>query len=416
MYSNFYTKFFLLSLLIKNLIESLLDKKNYEHIKKNRDFVPVPFASKISLIEHQKAADYTCEKINTNRIFHFIDLLFFLGWTLGGGIEALNQFSINFGKSETITGIIFLGLLGLISSLLSLPQSLYFTFILEEKYGFNKTTWKIFISDLVKGAILAVLIGGPLAYTILVIMEKLGTLWWLYAFLFLSAFQLLLIFLYPSFIAPLFNKFQELPNGVIKEKIIALLTRTGFKSSGIFIMDASKRSGHGNAYFTGFGTNKRVVFFDTLLNSLEADEIESVLAHELGHMKKKHILKGMIKGFIFSFLGFMILGILKNNPAFFIGHGVLTVTNATALTLFSFVIGVYTFLLTPLNSWLSRKNEFEADEFASQNASAAKLISALIKMYKDNASTLTPDPTYSQFYFSHPPALERVAFLEKFKT
>jgi STE24 endopeptidase len=247
-------------------------------------------------------------------------------------------------------------------------------------------------------------------------MEKLGTLWWLYAFLFLSAFQLLLIFLYPSFIAPLFNKFQELPNGVIKEKIIALLTRTGFKSSGIFIMDASKRSGHGNAYFTGFGTNKRVVFFDTLLNSLEADEIESVLAHELGHMKKKHILKGMIKGFIFSFLGFMILGILKNNPAFFIGHGVLTVTNATALTLFSFVIGVYTFLLTPLNSWLSRKNEFEADEFASQNASAAKLISALIKMYKDNASTLTPDPTYSQFYFSHPPALERVAFLEKFKT
>jgi STE24 endopeptidase len=247
-------------------------------------------------------------------------------------------------------------------------------------------------------------------------MEKLGPLWWLYAFIFLSTIQILLIFIYPTFIAPIFNKFQELPEGPVKEKILALLSRCGFKSSGIFVMDASKRSGHGNAYFTGFGKNKRIVFFDTLLNSLDNEEVEAILAHELGHMKKNHILKSIIKSFIFSFVGFMILGILKNNVNFFIGHGVLTITNASILVLFSMVSGVYTFLLTPINSWLSRKNEYEADQFASENASAKKLISALVKMYKENASTLTPDPTYSKFYFSHPPASERVAFLEKFKT
>jgi STE24 endopeptidase len=416
MYSNFYTKIFLLSLLIKNLIESLLDKKNYEHIKKNRNLVPTPFALTISLAEHQKAADYSCAKINANRIFHLFDLLVFLGWTLGGGIEAVNHISISCGKSDTITGLIFFGILGLISSLLSLPHSLYFTFVLEEKYGFNKTTWKIFIADLVKGAMLAIILGGPIAYVILVIMEKLGNLWWLYAFSFLSIVQILLVFIFPTFIAPLFNKFSELSEGKVKEKVLALISRCGFKASGIFVMDASKRSGHGNAYFTGFGKTKRVVFFDTLLTSLDPEEVEAILAHELGHMKKKHILKGMIKGFILSFLGFLILGILKNNTAFFIGHGVLTITNATVLTLFSMVSGVYTFLLTPINSWLSRKNEYEADEFAAENASASKLISALVKMYKDNASTLTPDPTYSKFYFSHPPAIERVAFLEKFKT
>jgi STE24 endopeptidase len=416
MYSNIYTKIFLLSLLIKNLIESLLDKKNYEHIKKNRNTVPASFASKITLADHQKAADYSCSKINANRVFHLIDLLVFLGLTLGGGIEALNQFASNWGTNETITGLIFLGLLILVTTIFSLPQSIYFTFVLEEKYGFNKTTWKIFIADLFKGALLTFVLGAPIAYAILSIMEKLGSYWWLYAFLFLTAVQLLLVFIYPTFIAPIFNKFSELPEGIVKEKIISLLTRCGFKSSGLFVMDASKRSGHGNAYFTGFGKTKRVVFFDTLLNTLEPEEVESILAHELGHMKKKHILKAMIKGFVFSFIGLYILGVLKNNPAFFIGHGVLTVTNATALALFSMVSGVYTFLLTPINSWLSRKNEYEADEFASQNASANKLISALVKMYKDNASTLTPDPTYSKFYFSHPPALERVAFLEKFKT
>jgi STE24 endopeptidase len=304
----------------------------------------------------------------------------------------------------------------MINGLLSLPQSLYFTFVIEEKYGFNKTTAKTFVMDLLKGTMLVVLLGGPIVYAILIIMEKLGFWWWLYAFFFLAITQLLLVFIYPTFIAPLFNKFQELPEGLLRTKIMELLTRIGFQSSGIFVMDASKRSGHGNAYFTGFGKNKRIVFYDTLINSLEVEEVESVLAHELGHMKKKHILKAIIKGLVFSLIGFMILGFLKNVPGFFIGHGVLTITNASALILFTMVSGVYTFLITPINSWLSRKNEYEADEFAAIHASSKKLISALVKMYKDNASTLTPDPTYSKFYFSHPPAIERVAFLEKFKT
>ena len=222
MYSNFYTKFFLIALLIKNLAESLLDKKNYEHIKLNRAFVPEAFASKITLAEHQKAADYSCAKINANRVFHLIELIIFLIWTLGGGIEALNLFCTNLGRSETDTGLIFIGLIIFISSFLSLPQSLYFTFVIEEKYGFNKTTWKTFITDMLKGALLAIIMGGPILYAILKIMEKSGPWWWLYAFSFLAIVQILLIFIYPTFIAPLFNKFTELPEGEVKEKILSL--------------------------------------------------------------------------------------------------------------------------------------------------------------------------------------------------
>ena len=296
--------------------------------------------------------------------------------------------------------------------ILSLPQTLYTTFVIEEKYGFNKTTWKTFVSDMVKGLILSVVLGAPIIYSILWIMERLGSAWWVYAFVFLTVVQLLIVFIYPTFIAPVFNKFSLLEDGEVKTKIVDLLTRCGFKSSGLFVMDASKRSGHGNAYFTGFGKNKRIVFFDTLLSSLDAEEVEAVLAHELGHMKKKHVLKGMIKGIFFSFIAFAILGYLRNNTAFFNGHGVQTITDYMALTLFSMVAGVYTFLLTPISSYTSRKHEYEADQFASENAKASKLISALIKMYKDNASSLTPDPLFSKFYFSHPPALERVNYLE----
>ena len=376
--------------------------------------MPAKFASQVSLADHQKAADYSVEKIKVNQVFHLFDLVVFLVWTLGGGLEALNRLAMTYGHSEISSGLIFFALLGVISSVLALPHSLYFTFVIEEKYGFNKTTWKTFIGDRIKGALLAVVLGGPIAYAILKIMEKLGNHWWVYAFVFLTAIQLLLVFIYPTFIAPLFNKFSPLEEGSVKEKILNLLARCGFKSSGLFVMDASKRSGHGNAYFTGFGKNKRVVFFDTLINSLDADEVEAVLAHELGHMKRKHILKGMIKGFILSFAGFALLGYLKNDLMFFEGHGVHTPSNYMALTLFSMVAGVYTFFLTPISSYFSRKYEYEADEFASQNAQASKLISALVKMYKDNASSLTPDPVYSKFYFSHPPALERVTYLETF--
>lgn len=411
---NIYTKLFLGALFCKSLIESILDKRNLDHIVKNRNAVPAKFASQISLADHQKAADYSAEKIKVNQYFHLFDLIVFLLWTLGGGLEVLNHIGLTFGKSEIGTGLIFFGLLAVISTLLSLPQSLYMTFVIEEKYGFNKTTWKTLLSDMGKGATLAVVLGGPIAYAVLWIMGKLGTHWWLYAFLFLSSIQLLLVFIYPTFIAPIFNKFSPLEEGEVKEKIINLLNRCGFKSSGLFVMDASKRSGHGNAYFTGFGKNKRIVFFDTLLSTLDSEEVEAVLAHELGHMKRKHIQKGMIKGFIFSFLGFALLGYFKNNLMFFEGHGVHTPSNYMALTLFSMVAGVYTFFLTPVSAYFSRRYEYEADEFASQNSKASKLISALVKMYKDNASSLTPDPVYSKFYFSHPPALERVSYLEKF--
>lgn len=413
MEASFYTKIFLIALFAKSLIESYLDKRNMDHIIKNRDAVPFKFKDQITLADHQKAADYSVEKIKASQVFHLVDLIVFLALTLGGGLELINQYAVGLSSSPLITGLIFFGILGLFSTIISLPKSLYFTFKIEEKYGFNKTTWKTFIGDILKAGALTLVLGTPIAYSILWIMSRLGDNWWIYAFIFLTAIQLLLVFIYPTFIAPIFNKFSPLEDGTVKNKILDLLARCGFKSSGLFVMDASKRSGHGNAYFTGFGKSKRIVFFDTLLTSLDADEVEAVLAHELGHMKKKHVLKMMVKGIIFSFIGFAILGYLKNNPLFFNGHGVLTVTDYMALTIFSMVAGTYTFLLTPISSYTSRKHEYEADQFASENAQAGKLITALVKMYKDNASTLTPDPLFSKFYFSHPPALERVSYLEK---
>ena len=410
--AKFFTTLFLIVLSIKSVLESVLDKRNMKHILQNRDKVPEKFAGHISLADHQKAADYSVEKIRANQVFHLIDLVVFLGLTLLGGLELINRAVMGMSDNQLIDGLYFFALLGIVTSILSLPKSLYFTFVIEEKYGFNKTTVKTFLSDMVKGALLAVILGGPIAYSILWIMERLGDKWWIYAFVFLTTVQLLLVFIYPRFIAPLFNKFSPLEEGEVKNRILNLMERCGFHSSGIFVMDASKRSGHGNAYFTGFGKNKRIVFFDTLLNSLEAEEVEAVMAHELGHMKKNHIIKGMIRSFIISFIGFALLGALKDNTAFLAGHGVHTVTNYMSLTLFSMVAGVYTFLLTPVFSWASRKYEYEADHFASENAKASKLISALVKMYKDNASTLTPDPIYSKFYFSHPPASERVRYLE----
>jgi STE24 endopeptidase len=413
MEASFYTKLFLVALFVKSLIESLLDKRNMDHIIKNRNTVPAKFQDQITLADHQKAADYSVEKIKVAQIFHFVDLVVFLVLTLAGGLELINHLAMGVNTSPIITGLIFFGIFGLIQMVLSLPQTLYTTFVIEEKYGFNKTTWKTFVSDMAKGLVLSLVLGAPIIYAILWIMERLGSAWWVYAFLFLTAVQLLIVFIYPTFIAPIFNKFSPLEEGEVKNKIIDLLARCGFKSSGLFVMDASKRSGHGNAYFTGLGKNKRIVFFDTLLSSLDAEEVEAVLAHELGHMKRKHVLKGMIKGIVLSFVGFAILGYLRNNTAFFNGHGVQTITDYMALTLFSMVAGVYTFLLTPISAYTSRKHEYEADQFASENAKASKLISALVKMYKDNASSLTPDPLFSKFYFSHPPALERVTYLEE---
>ncbi|TNF27533.1 MAG: M48 family peptidase [Deltaproteobacteria bacterium] len=406
------TKIFLLFLFSKALIEAWLDMKNRGHILAHSDEVPDKFKDQITLEDHQKAADYSIAKIKTSKFFKAIDLIVMLIWTLGGGLESLNMIVVKFSLSPITHGVVFFALFGLISMLLGLPQSIYTTFVVEEKYGFNKTTPKIFVTDMVKGLILGSIIGLPIVAGILWIMQALGDIWWVYGWAFLTIIQFFLIWLYPTVIAPMFNKFSPLEDGEVKDRVLSLLERTGFQSKGLFVMDASMRSAHGNAYFTGFGKNKRIVFFDTLIKTLEADEVESVLAHELGHFKRKHIIKQLAKGIVFSLIGFWVLGACMKSEAFFQGHGVQTMGTHLALVLFMMVSGAYTFFLTPISAWVSRKYEFEADEFASKNAKASKLISALVKMYKDNASTLTPDPVYSAFYHSHPPALIRVQFLE----
>jgi STE24 endopeptidase len=384
------------------------------HILKNRKEVPAKFAGQISLEDHQKAADYSVTKIKTSQFFNLIAYAILLGWTLGGGLDYLNTIVKGLGYSELWTGVLFFFAFSFVNSIISLPETLYKTFVIEERFGFNKTTFKLFVVDMIKGMVLALIIGTPILAGILWIMNALGEYWWAYAWAFLSVIQLLLMWIYPTFIAPLFNKFTPLEDGEVKDKILELLKRTGFESNGLFVMDASKRSGHGNAYFTGFGKNKRIVFFDTLINTLNPSEVEAVLAHELGHFKRKHVLKLMVKAFVFSFIGLFILGQLMKADWFFTGHGVNTTETYMALILFTMVSGIYTFFVTPISSWTSRKYEFEADEFAATHSEASDLINALVKMYKDNASTLTPDPAYSAFYHSHPPALIRVNFLEKF--
>lgn len=411
---TFMTKFFLAFLCLKGLIESYLDNRNKMHILKNRKEVPAKFADQISLEDHQKAADYSVTKIKATQLFNLIAYGVLLLWTLGGGLDYLNGIVKGLGYSELWTGVIFFFAFSFVNSIISLPETLYKTFVIEERFGFNKTTFKLFVVDMLKGMILALVIGTPILAGILWIMNALGEYWWAYAWAFLSVIQLLLMWIYPTFIAPIFNKFTPLEDGEVKDKILELLKRTGFESNGLFVMDASKRSGHGNAYFTGFGKNKRIVFFDTLINTLNPSEVEAVLAHELGHFKRKHVLKLMIKAFIFSFIGLFILGQLMKAEWFFTGHGVNSNETYMALILFTMVSGIYTFFVTPISSWTSRKYEFEADEFAATHSEASDLINALVKMYKDNASTLTPDPAYSAFYHSHPPALIRVNFLEKF--
>lgn len=400
-------------LVINTLTKSWLDKKNRMHIIKHSVEVPEMFAEKISIDEHQKAASYSCAKLITGHFFRLYSLFIFCGWIFLGGLEKLDIIVRSFGLSPLLTGLAFFGIFSVIGTLIDLPQSIYTTFFLEEKYGFNKTTPKTFVIDAIKGIVLSIVIGAPLLAAILGIMEYLGATWWVWAWAVLITFQLTLMWAYPRFIAPMFNKFEELPEGEVKDKVLALLERCDFTSSGLFVMDASKRSAHGNAYFTGFGKTKRIVFFDTLINTLEPIEIEAVLAHELGHFKLKHITKKMASMFLMSFLGFAVLGIASNNIVFFNAHHVSAQSNYMALVLFSLIVPVYMFFITPVMAMFSRKHEFEADDFAKKHSDANALVSALVKMHKDNASTLTPDPTYASFYYSHPPAVIRINNLLK---
>jgi STE24 endopeptidase len=406
-----FTQLFLIMFALSIGLRLWLSYRQIAHISEHRAQVPESFADKISLEEHQKAADYTTTKTRFGRWPLFYDAGLLLLWTLGGGLEWLDQSIIAMGYSQIITGITVMLAFMLISSALDLPFSLYSTFVIEEKFGFNRTTIKTFIVDLFKGLALGLIIGVPLLFIILWLMEQAGELWWIYTWAVLTCFSLLIMWIYPTLIAPIFNKFEPLEEGDTLNRIKSLLSRCGFSSNGVFVIDGSKRSSHGNAYFSGFGRNKRIVFFDTLLKMLNDDELEAVLAHELGHFKKKHVIKGMLISFATTFIALAILAWLMKNEWFYHGLGLSTPSTYMALLLFTLVSPVFTFILSPIMSLFSRKNEFEADAFAAKQTNARHLIKALVDLYRENANTLTPDPLYSAFYDSHPPAPVRIAQL-----
>lgn len=388
-----------------------LAHRHIRHVQSHRARVPADFRGRISAAAHRKAADYTVAKTRFGRIAGVIDVVLLLAWTLGGGLELLDQAWRSAGFGELLTGTGFLVSVFLILGLLELPASLYQTFVLEARFGFNRTTPAVFVADLLKQALLLAVIGVPLAVAALWLMRAAGERWWLYLWLLWSGFTLFMIWAYPTVIAPLFNKFAPLRKRLLLKRIQRLLRRTGFESRGVFVMDGSRRSAHGNAYFTGFGRHKRIVFFDTLLKSLRATEIEAVLAHELGHFHHRHILKHIVLLFTLSLAGLALLGWLAGQAWFYTGLGMSTPSNHAALILFLMTAPVFSFFLQPLMAWGSRRHEYQADAFAARQADIAAMIRALVKLYRENASTLTPDPLYSAFYDSHPPASLRIAHL-----
>ena len=408
---NEFTYVFLFALGLSIAVQLVLGWKHISHVRLYREKVPNAFQGKIPLEAHQKAADYTQAKVKTGFFELLPATIFLLIWTLGGALQYLDGRWRSLGLSELWTGTAFLLSVIAIMSILDLPMSAYRTFHLEQKFGFNKMTLGIFFMDILKNTAVGFLIGMPLLVLVLWIMNVSGGLWWLYVWMTWFGFSLFMMWAYPSFIAPLFNKFKPLEEGELRNRIENLLTRNGFTSNGIFVMDGSTRSTHGNAYFTGLGSNKRIVFFDTLIDELSHDEIEAVLAHELGHFKCNHIKKRMIVMGAISLLGLAILGWLIKLPWFYEGLGISTPSNYMALLLFVMISPAFTFFLQPIFSFTSRKHEFEADDFAAGQAQAEHLIHALVNLYKENANTLTPDPIYSAFYDSHPPAPVRIAHL-----
>ena len=408
--SSYLVLFFSIALL-NTIVKIWLNIVNKNYILQHRDKVPPEFVDKTPLAVHQKAVDYSVSKINFSNIvilFHFLLLII---WIPLGGLNIIDTLARQFGMNETLTGLYFFAIYSIISGLLTLPESIYQIFVLEERFGFNKMTPKLYLIDLLKQLLLGTLIMGPIFYLILEIMQNLGESWWIYAWALMIAIQFIMLWAYPKFIAPLFNKFTKLENIELQQRIENLSKKIDINFKDYYVMNASIRSSHGNAYFTGLGKNKRIVFFDTLLTTLNNNEVEAVLAHELGHLKHKHILKSMIISIVFTFIGLGILGLLYRTPDFYEFHRSQQ-SSYMALMLFSFITPVYTFFLTPIQSWLSRKNEYQADKFACDYSDGNALIDALIKMYNDNSSCLTPNPLYSKFYYSHPPAIERVAYIK----
>jgi len=404
----------LATVLVANLLTKLwLSGRQVRHVAQHRGKVPETFAHTISLDAHQKAADYTLAKSRVNLIDLALDAVTLIGWTLLGGLDALNQVTLNWlgeGMGQQIMLVVSFSLIG---GLIGLPLSLYQTFGIEQRFGFNNTTAKLWLSDMLKGLLVGMVLGLPILWLVLWLMQAGGPMWWLYTWAALVVYQLFVMWIAPNIIMPLFNKFTPLEDATLKERVTALMNRAGFKAKGFFVMDGSRRSAHSNAFFTGFGTAKRVVFFDTLLAQLNGDEMEAVLAHELGHFKHRHILKMLAVSFATSLAGLALLGWVSQQIWFYTGLGVMPNLNgnnsALALLLFMLVLPLFTFFVSPLSARRSRKFEFEADAYAVANSDGKALSSALLKLYQDNASTLTPDPWYVAFYYSHPPASQRLA-------
>ena len=411
-----FTLLFLAFLLFSCGFSAFLSFRHMAHVRAHRMTVPVEFSNAITLEAHQKAANYTIARKHIGLIESAVDAMLLLALTIGGGLFLIHALAADHFSGPYALGLAIFAGLGLLSAVMSIPFDLYRTFVIEARFGFNKTTWKLYLLDALKGLLLSAAIGIPLLLIVFWLMEKMGGLWWLYVWLVWLGFSLAMLAIYPNFIAPLFNKFNPLADASLKERIESLLKRCGFTSSGLFVMDGSRRSSHGNAYFTGFGKTKRIVFFDTLIERLTPPEIEAVLAHELGHFKRKHIVKMIAGQFALTFLVLALLGWAIDKPWFYEGlgfplHGA-TPHVAVSLVLFFLVLPVFTFWLTPVGSLISRKHEFEADAYAAEQTRADDLVTALVKLYRDNASTLTPDPLHSAVYDSHPPASVRIAHLK----
>jgi STE24 endopeptidase len=412
MASQFSAVFF--SALLSNMVIKLwLAWRQLDHVAAHRGEVPPAFREKVALAAHQKAADYTRALVRLGVLSVLFEALLLLAFTLGGGIQWLSDWSSATFDGTLVQGATIIVAVLLLHSVLESPFDLYRTFGIEARFGFNKMTLKLYLLDALKGLLLGAALGLPLLLGVLWLMERMGELWWLYVWAVWVVFNLLLLFIYPTYIAPLFNKFEPLQDEAQKARIEALLKKCGFAASGLFVMDGSKRSTHGNAYFTGFGKTKRIVFFDTLLQRLTPDEVDAVLAHELGHFKRHHVLKRIALTFAVSLAFLWGLAQLLHADWFYQGLGVTTQSTALALLLFFLVLPVFTFLLHPIASAYSRKHEFEADAYAAQQTDAHELVNALVKLYQDNAKTLTPDPVYATFYESHPPAPIRIAHLQK---
>jgi STE24 endopeptidase len=410
--ATLFTLVFVVALAASTALRVWLALRHYRHVGAHRDLVPFDFAASIPLADHRKAAGYTRAKLRLALAALAVETLLLLALTLGGLLDWLDRaWFAALGQRGYAHGLALFASVGIIGFVVDLPFALLRIFVIEARFGFNKMTWRTAMADFAKQALLAVVVGGPVLLAVLWLMSAMGEYWWFYVWLFWLGFNLLVMLFYPALIAPLFNKFSPLPDGDLKARIEGLLERCGFRASGLFVMDGSKRSAHGNAYFTGLGRSKRIVFFDTLIQKLTPPEVEAVLAHELGHFKRHHIWKRIGLMAVISLALLWLLGQLIAEPWFYHGLGVATPGTAMALILFAHVLPAFLFPLTPIASQLSRRHEYEADAYAARQASAVDLVTALVSLYRDNAATLTPDPLYSLFYDSHPPASLRVARL-----